>query len=212
MSLTLVPKFAGLANLRPGDVPVAVDIPMGLLESVDLRPCDRQARELLGERVSTVFAPPSRPLLAAASYADGRALIAEEQATSPGAEGVSAQSFGIAPKMRQADEYVRANPDAQRWLSECHPKLSFSVLTGGKVLVPRKGVSGQTERLRLLCDRFPGVLDALRSLPDSSKKAELADALDALVRLDTALRVCAKDYERLGGETDAEGLVIRMMF
>jgi len=40
----------------------------------------------------------------------------------------------------------------------------------------------------------------------------MADALDALVCLDSALRVAAEDYEELGGETDSTGLIMRMVF
>lgn len=40
----------------------------------------------------------------------------------------------------------------------------------------------------------------------------MADALDALVSLNTALRVRAGDYEQLGGETNSAGLMMRMVF
>lgn len=212
VELRLVPTFAGLANLRTDDTPVAVDIPMGLLNTVELRPCDRRARKLLGARASTVFAPPSRPLLGAASYTDARALIEQEKATTPTAKGLSAQAFGIAPKMREADEYLRSLPNAQGWLWECHPELSFRALAEGKVLPDKKSVAGQAERLALLCHRFEGVLDALQVLSAGSRQAELADALDALVSLDTALRVRANRFEEIGGETDAMGLLMRMVF
>jgi predicted RNase H-like nuclease len=60
----LCPSFGHLVALRAGtEAMVAVDIPMGLLDSVDFRPCDVEARELLVHRVDTVFAPPSRRLL-----------------------------------------------------------------------------------------------------------------------------------------------------
>lgn len=41
---------------------------MGQLDTVKLRIWDQLARELLRRRSSTVFAPPSRPLLAAARF------------------------------------------------------------------------------------------------------------------------------------------------
>jgi len=52
----------------------------------------------------------------------------------------------------------------------------------------------------------------LQDLPAGSREVELADALDALVALDTALHVRAGDFEQLGGETDATGLPMRMVF
>lgn len=215
VELRLVASFPVLAALREGagpDVPVAVDIPMGLLEAVALRPCDERARELLGARANAVFAPPSRPLLAAATYEQARELIAAAKLEDPAVKGLSAQSFGIAPKMREADEYLQARPGAQAWLWECHPELSFRALAGGKVLRDKKSVGGQAERLRLLCDRFPGVFDALLAFEPGGRAAETADALDALVALDTALRVRAGRHEQLGGERDATGLIMRMVF
>lgn len=212
IELRLAGDFSALADLRADGAVVAVDIPMGLLETVDLRPCDRQARELLGERASTVFAPPSRPLLRAASYAEARELIAQSHALDADVKGLSAQAFGIAPKMREADEYLQDHPGAQDWLWECHPELSFRALAEGRVLPDKKSVRGQADRLTLLCDHFPGVLDALRAFPGTRREAETADALDALVCLDSALHVRAGDYEEFGGDTDAAGLRIRMVF
>ncbi|HEY6886745.1 MAG TPA: DUF429 domain-containing protein [Solirubrobacter sp.] len=211
VALELVPRFADLAGLRAEGAPAAVDIPMGLLETVKPRDCDREARELLGARASTIFTPPSRSLLAAASYADARGLIEVERATKPAASGLSAQAFGLAPKIREADDYLRANAGAQKWLFECHPELSFLTLAK-KVLPDKKSVAGQAERLALLSARFPGVPDALQEFPDGSRRAELADALDALVCLDTALRVRTKDFKLLGGEQDAARLAMRMVF
>jgi predicted RNase H-like nuclease len=217
VALELVPTFAGLASMRSDQVPVAVDIPMGLLETVAPRACDDKARQLLGTRAPTVFTPPSRPLLAAASYADARVLIEAERELTPSARGLSAQAFGLAPKMREADEFLRAHTGVQEWLWECHPELSFLALArraqpAKKLLPNKKSVAGQAERLALLIERFPGVLDALRSLSAGSREARLADALDALVGLDTALRIRTGDCTTLGGETDAAGLIMRMVF
>jgi predicted RNase H-like nuclease len=215
VELRLASSFAELVTLRDGgdaDAPAAVDIPMGLLETVELRPCDKQARELLGARANAVFAPPSRPLLAAASYGQARELIAAAKLEDPAVMGLSAQSFGIAPKIREADEYLQADPAAQAWLWECHPELSFAALTEGRVLRDKKSVGGQAERLRLLCDRFPAVLDALVAFGPSGRAAETTDALDALVALDTALRVRGGGHKQLGGEKDATGLIMRMVF
>src|SRR3954454_15543106 len=47
---------------------VAIDVPIGLLDSFAYRPCDVAARKLLKARASTVFAPPARYMLPAAGY------------------------------------------------------------------------------------------------------------------------------------------------
>jgi predicted RNase H-like nuclease len=212
VALRLARTFDELVALRDGDAPAAVDIPMGLLESVDPRPCDKQARSILGTRANAVFAPPSRPLLAAATYADARDLVAATKLKTPDAKGLSAQAFGIAPKMRDVDEYLRSHAGAQAWLWECHPELSFLTLAKGEVLRDKKSVSGQARRLELITERFPGILDEFVAFEESSRAAELPDALDALVALVTALRVRSGEYKQLGGETDAAGLVMRMVY
>lgn len=213
VDLQLVASFEQLVTLRGAapEVTAAVDVPMGLLETVDLRPCDKQARALLGTRASTVFAPPSRPLLAAATYADARELIAAAQTADPSVKGLSAQAFGIAPKMREADGYLQANPSAQAWLWECHPELSFRALAA-EVLPDKKSVAGQARRLRHLTERFPRVLDTLAGLDATGRAVETADALDALAALHTALRLRAGQHVELGGEPDATGLTMRMVF
>ena len=212
VQLRMMGDFAAVAALRVSGVPLAVDIPMGLCDTVVLRPCDRQGRRLLGVRASTIFAPPSRALLQAPSYGHARELVAAERARAPTAKGLSAQAFGLAAKIREADVYLRARPDAQDWLWECHPELSFRAMTGGRVLAEKKSVAGQADRLALLYDRFPGVLDALRRFGVGRRQAELADALDALACLETARRIRNGRHEQLGGEPDAVGLRMRIVF
>jgi predicted RNase H-like nuclease len=212
VELTLCPTFADLVALRTDEVPVAVDIPMGLPEHVTSRACDQQARKLLGARSVTLFTPPSRALLDLATFDDVRAHVAELRKTEPEARGLTIQAFGIAPKMREVDQFLTATPDAQSWLYECHPELSFRALAEGKVLPDKRSITGHAQRLRLLTARFPGVLDALAGSSHGAKAADTTDALDALVALDTALHVRAGDYEELGGELDDSGLVMRMVF
>jgi len=71
---------------------------MGLTEEGGFRDCDREARKRLGERRSTVFAPPGRYLLeAGTTYRTVRDLV-EERRRAEGAErvpGVSAQSAAL---------------------------------------------------------------------------------------------------------------------
>ena len=212
VELHLAADFEALVALRTAPVPVAVDIPMGLLDEVALRPCDREARELLGGRSSTVFEPPTRAQTVAASHAEVRELTAKARELDPGVRGLSIQAFGIAPKVREADTFLRSNPAAQEWLFECHPELSFRAMPDGRVLPSKTSVAGAAERLALASKRFPNVLEALMKFEASNKQAELSDALDALACLDSALHVLADDYEEFGGELDATGLAMRMVF
>ena len=107
------------------DAPVAMDIPMALTEEGGFRDCDREARERLGDRRSTVFAPPGRYLLeAGTTYRTVRDLV-EERRRAEGAErvpGVSAQSAALIPKIREVDHLVRAyGLSAPECFLEAHP-------------------------------------------------------------------------------------------
>jgi predicted RNase H-like nuclease len=211
--VVLCRAFTDVVELRrDSSAPMAVDIPMGLLETVELRPCDAGAQELLGKRRSTVFAPPSRPLLKAASYSDARGLVEELRKTEPTAKSLSAQAFGIAPKMKQVDDWLRQHPAAQDWLYECHPELSFRAMADGRVLDDKKTVHGQVDRLRLVLREFPDALDVVAATRLSSRDAQLTDILDAYAALDSALHVAAEEHEEIGGETDDAGLIMRMVF
>jgi predicted RNase H-like nuclease len=128
--------------------PTAVDIPIGLMELGDARPCDRQARALLKGKASSVFNAPGRYLLEGldpardADYRAVRAAVerrreAEERAAARDRRsrraviGLGAQSAGILPKVREVNEYVRASGRtgegfvSETWLFEVHPELCF---------------------------------------------------------------------------------------
>ena len=108
---------------------------------------------------------------------------------------------------------LRAHPRAQAWLFECHPELSFRAIADGRVLEDKKTTHGQGDRLRLIHQEFPGALDAIAETPLGPKEdVNLTDVLDAYAAASSALHVAADDYEELGGETDALGLIMRMVF
>src|ERR1700742_1522303 len=70
-----------------GGAVVAIDVPIGLLDSVGFRPCDSAARELLRARANAVFAPPARYMLpAAGDYAAIRLLVDHERKRNPAAK------------------------------------------------------------------------------------------------------------------------------
>ena len=97
MSSRLCATFAEVLALPERPQSIAVDMPIGLLEQAAPggRPCDREARAVLGRpRSSSVFSPPTRKALAARSYA--------EVATLNGA-GMSKEAFNILPKIREVD-------------------------------------------------------------------------------------------------------------
>ena len=205
--LTTVEQLTGLR----GRASVAIDVPIGLLRSVDLRPCDREARRRLRGRASTVFAPPSRPMLPlAGDYPAMRALVDQERRGSPAAKGLSAQAAAIAPKVAEVDAWARSHPACEAWLFECHPELSFAAMNGGEPLPGKRSPSGLARRLELVRERFPDAEDRLAAAPWPRGAVGADDLLDAYAALATALRCARGEHELLGGERDSEGVSMRI--
>lgn len=161
----------------------AVDVPIGLLER-GARQCDVEARRLLGVRRSSVFTPPLRPMLAAASR-----LAASRVRHRLEGKRVSIQAWAIVPKIREVDRLLRGHPARSAVVREAHPELCFCFLNGRRPLrAPKKTAEGQAERVALLRTWCGGaVADALAERRALGCQAD--DILDALVLLWTAERI-----------------------
>jgi predicted RNase H-like nuclease len=138
-------------------VPVAVDIPIGLLDAD--READAAARRALPGRAASVFSAPPRVVVD--GFRDGS--ITEHAAASAAAstatgKGLSMQSWRIVPKIAEVDGHVAAG----HRLLEVHPELAFTTAAG--TVLPRKASwPGIATRRALLSelgidlpDRFPG--------------------------------------------------------
>jgi predicted RNase H-like nuclease len=189
------PALLPLADELGADA-VALDVPIGLPED-GTRACDVEARRALagGGRPSSVFAAPSRRVLAAAGYAEARALQ----------PSLSAQAFGLVPRIRDVDAALRERgPQAHRRVVECHPEVTFRQLTGHP-LQRKKSAGGALQRIGALTD-------ALGPLPRVGPVgAALDDALDALACAWTALRWAGGEAVVLGDEVDATGAPMRIV-
>ncbi len=132
-----LPVFARFADVlaapeRPAIV--AVDMPIGLPERVRSRAAGRRrdaVRPLLGARQSSVFSVPSRAAIYAGDYADA-CRVAQETSEPP--RKVSKQLFNIAPKIREVDAVLRADPALAERVYEVHPELAFWRLNGERAL------------------------------------------------------------------------------
>jgi predicted RNase H-like nuclease len=182
--------------LESGDLAVAgIDIPIGLPEA-GRRPCDGDARSMLGPRRSSVFPAPLRGLLGATAYDDAAA-----RCRALSGKGLSRQAFGILAKVGEVD--LLMTPRRQRSLVEVHPEVSFAVLAGEPMAHYKKTPAGRAERLDALRAAFPDI--------DSHDGARLSgvgtdDVLDAFVVAWSARRWWSGDCLRFGGERDGRGL------
>ena len=140
--ITLCPSFADVLAMHPKPTVIAVDIPIGLLDRPEPggRECDRQARTLLSRRASSIFSPPTRPMLKATRYDQVRS------------QGLSIQSFNILPKIREVDRLM--TPDLQRRVHEAHPELAFAALAGTPMQYNKKTPEGREERRKVFKSLF----------------------------------------------------------
>ena len=184
------------------------DIPIGLpsTECPVLRRCDRMTRELLGPRASSIFAVPAREAVWAADYAAScrwNQQILERS--------LSKQSWGICPKIREADAVFRLAPQLQERIRETHPELCFRWLNGGRpVENSKKSRAGQRIRRELLRGWTTNLDAALKQARRTYgvRWLDLDDLLDAVAAAVLA-RLAAEEKVKsvpLVPERDACGL------
>ena len=91
----LFQNIASLWERYPACDRLFIDIPIGLPEDQSLRICDREARERLGPRRSSVFPPPVRAAAYAGDYREAcRQNAAAPGKRSPGRPGTSPPRSG----------------------------------------------------------------------------------------------------------------------
>ena len=201
-------RFDEVLALLPPSTISAVDIPIGLLaeQQPGGRDCDRCARRLLGRRASSVFTPPTRPLLDATHYAQVRG------------HGLSIQAFNILPKIREVDRVM--TPALQQRVYEAHPELAFQALAGQPIQDRKKTVAGREERLLILenipSPLFYGIRTAFGHILHACKRADVApdDILDAYVLMWTARRIWRAQAQRVPCNPlyDARGLRMEIWY
>jgi predicted RNase H-like nuclease len=185
LDVRLCPTFEAVLRLQPTPTVMAIDMPIGLLETPRPggRTCDQQARRLLGRRASSVFSPPCRAILEATQYAQVRGY------------GMSRQAFGILPKVRAVDQVM--TPGLQNLVYEAHPELAFMALAGHPMQHNKKTPAGRQERLHALT-RDPII--SLRASPQALQNAlrtfartqvAFDDLLDAYVLTWSAYRIAS---------------------
>jgi len=171
---------------------VAVDIPIGVPDS-ESRPADAAARRFVGPRSSSVFTTPPRAVLEAVSYADARRVAVELTGRS-----VSAQSYALARRILEVDEYARTDSR----VIEVHPEVSFRELAH-RPLRSKHTSDGLVERRRLL-------EEAQIDVPPAAPRIAEPDLLDATIAAWSAGRYARGEALALPeGETARVGTIWR---
>lgn len=193
MVVAVFPRFADVLAAPWRPTIIAVDIPIGLPERTGLggRAAENAVRPLLGPRQSSVFSVPSRTAIDAADYGEA---CRTAQATSDPPRKVSKQLFNIAPKIREVDAALRADPALARRVFEVHPELAFWRLNGEQAVTEPKKVKSRCyepglalRRRLLIAAGLPAA--AVNAVPP--KGAGPDDLLDALACAAIARRIHA---------------------
>jgi predicted RNase H-like nuclease len=207
MRWEVMPRLEDIAGATPRPAVIGIDVPIGLLES-GARECDLLARSRLGfPRSSSVFPAPVRPLLAASNHAEASTIRKAVEG-----KGMSVKAWGIVPKVREADEAMRADAHLRGLVREVHPELSFAGMNGGRAMThSKKSAAGRAERVAVLRDEFGAFIDdALASKP---RGCAVDDLLDAFACTWTAVRVVHGEAEVIPADPprDAYGLPMEMV-
>jgi threonine dehydratase len=184
---------------------VAIDIPIGLTDSGP-RQCEIETRRLIGDRRSSVFNAPIRPMLEARDY-----LHANEIGLATDGRKISKQGWGIVPKIKEVDDFLATHTEWRERFFEIHPELAFSEWNGSPMEHYKKTPHGQMEREALIASEFGADFKkSLTALPRTG--FALDDFLDSLAALWVAKRLYSGKARSVpeNATSDSHGLKMHM--
>jgi predicted RNase H-like nuclease len=206
----VTPGIAEIARRHPSAL-VLVDIPIGLRETEpDERRCDLEARLRLGPRASSVFPAPCRAALGLTTY-----RAASDENYRQTGRRLSKQSFHIAPRILDVEEYLRQSWASGPVIREMHPEVCFWALAGRPMTHSKRTAEGAEERIAVLTRHLPSAAAIVDEVTRAHRKKELGqdDVIDALAGAVTA-RLGASGLKTLPAtpERDRRGLRMEIVY
>ncbi len=209
LRFNVIQQVTDLYKLTPSPSIIAIDMPIGLSDC-NPRACDKEARASLGPRRNSVFPAPIRPALTASTHAEASAIT-----ESINGKRISAQAWGIYPKVKSVDEALGKHKELRSILFEVHPEISFWAWNKRQPMAfAKKRGEGQTERITLIEQWLgPKVVDQARSRFNKTLVAN-DDITDAFAALWSANRVPQGEAQTLPEylETDSTGLPMQIVY
>lgn len=179
---------------------ILVDIPVHL-QSEGTRECDREAKDFLGSRGSTVFWTPNIDAVTAEDY---------DKAVERNTRGLGSHSWGLIPRIREVTALLDEVETAREKVYESHPEVCFKAYHGDD-LPSKKSDAGFKARKRCLSNNggeaFEPVLNLVDERETSSQwhhriqSGRIDDVLDAAILALTA-RNSAGTYSTLPKDAD----------
>ena len=174
-----------LIRQKPEPLVIAVDIPIGLMES-DPRQCDIEARKLLDiKRKPSIFPAPIRSIIRLNTFEEANAVSKQILG-----KGISQQTHAICKKILQFDEILSEQPALQKRIKEIHPEVCFWACNNDKSIPHnKKSEEGLKERHKIISEYFghKAIMD-VRSKYHVNTVAH-DDIYDAFIALWTAERI-----------------------
>lgn len=200
---------------------ILVDIPIGLpsRDTEFPRPCDAQAREVVaGSRYSSVLDVPCRR----AVQTSGHGTTLKRNVDELGDDNLGPQKWGFSERIHEADVFMRRT-DTGRVVRESHPEVCFASLTPeGATKSSKKTAYGRMDSLDILDYHEPRFAEAIRNKQGEIEETSVwkrrigvgkfDDVIDASVLAYTAMMGSTREFTQLGGETDAEGLPMEILY
>ncbi len=206
----VAPTIADVARRHPNAL-MLVDVPIGLRDSErDERQCDLEARATLGPRGSSVFPAPCRSALGLTTY---QAASAENRRRT--GRGLSKQSFNIAPRILDVEQYLRQSWATGPVIREMHPEVCFWGLAARPMRHAKRTAEGAAERIAVLTRHLPAAAAIVDEVTRAHRKGALRpdDVIDALVGAVTA-RLGVERLRTLPAtpEHDSKGLRMEIVY
>ena len=185
-SSSTLQHVSSLTELTDAEV-IAVDIPLAFPTGAEGRAAEREARQLLGRRASSIFSTPPREVFDTGSYEEACATARERTG-----KAISRQAWGLREKVLDAAEGIGVGLP----LIEVHPETAFTTMGGGPCRAAKTTWEGLRERTLLLKDAGLDP-DGFRG---NAGSAAPHDVLDAIAAAWVAIRHAKGTSIRLGGE------------
>lgn len=204
---------------------ILVDIPIGLPESAR-RECDRGAKSFLGaDRARSVFWTPCRDAVEQETYDAAKQANREARGDS-----LSTQAWGLIPRIREVDRFLRDTEAARAVIAESHPEVCYASFADE---IPRSkheddGLEERRSILEATDESAAGVYEGfvdehIEGQPSWARRigeSNRDDLLDAMVLALTASagpRGCNRTLDDVETEpamvpTDAEGLPMQILY
>lgn len=174
----IAPDIKWLWNKFNSAAQILIDIPIGLAYN-SRRLCDTAARKFLGPgRAASVFPPPCRETIYARDYETACNINQKNSG-----QKISRQAWGISPKIREVDDFLKGHPKARKKIRESHPEVCFRALAEMPISYSKKKTEGFTERFTILSKYLPETPKIVNNALRQFERKDVArdDILDSMV-------------------------------